>query len=291
MNSCCFGGYAELMDQTSWWRWDPIFKQTPEQWGLRGDSYLWQALAGYLEAEPSPKDASGAKSRLSALLWNLIDPNGPNKVHIAEFDHGGMSSGVVDKDTWRLRLEPLLHQSIGCEFEKRDQRQLEFAAFQEIVLPFAEGILLKSQLLSKTQLKRPQLEAVRSSISVEIRKIGDLVVPHLRPVDVSVGATFQFPLEQLEHLTWQKQPALDPGREQLILEHVCPVAELRDRVLRATNGFEIVQLLWTHMRLAWVTRAEDEKLTELGYQKVRPYPLVAYSNAGINIFDHPRVRT
>ena len=279
------------MEQTSWWRWDPIFKQTPEQWGLRGDSYLWQALAGYLEAEPSPKDASGAKSRLSAILWNLIDPNGPNKVHIAEFDHGGMSSGVVDKDTWRLRLEPLLHQSIGCEFEKRDQRQLEFAAFQEIVLPFAEGILLKSQLLSKTQLKRPQLEAVRSSISVEIRKIGDLVVPHLRPVDVSVGATFQFPLEQLEHLTWQKQPALDPGREQLILEHVCPVAELRDRVLRATNGFEIVQLLWTHMRLAWVTRAEDEKLTELGYQKVRPYPLVAYSNAGINIFDHPRVRT
>ena len=291
MNSCCFGGYAELMDQTSWWRWDPIFKQTPEQWGLRGDSYLWQALAGYLEAEPSPKDASGAKSRLSAILWNLIDPNGPNKVHIAEFDHGGMSSGVVDKDTWRLRLEPLLHQSIGCEFEKRDQRQLEFAAFQEIVLPFAEGILLKSQLLSKTQLKRPQLEAVRSSISVEIRKIGDLVVPHLRPVDVSVGATFQFPLEQLEHLTWQKQPALDPGREHLILEHVCPVAELRDRVLRATNGFEIVQLLWTHMRLAWVTRAEDEKLTQLGYQKVRPYPLVAYSNAGINIFDHPRVRT
>ena len=279
------------MEQTSWWRWDPIFKQTPEQWGLRGDSYLWQALAGYLEAEPSPKDASGAKSRLSAILWNLIDPNGPNKVHIAEFDHGGMSSGVVDKDTWRLRLEPLLHQSIGCEFEKRDQRQLEFAAFQEIVLPFAEGILLKSQLLSKTQLKRPQLEAVRSSISVDIRKIGDLVVPHLRPVDVSVGATFQFPLEQLEHLTWQKQPALDPGREQLILEHVCPVAELRDRVLRATNGFEIVQLLWTHMRLAWVTRAEDEKLTELGYQKVRPYPLVAYSNAGINIFDHPRVRT
>ena len=291
MNSCCFGGYAELMEQTSWWRWDPIFKQTPEQWGLRGDSYLWQALAGYLEAEPSPKDASGAKSRLSAILWNLIDPDGPNKVHIAEFDHGGMSSGVVDKDTWRLRLEPLLHQSIGCEFEKRDQRQLEFAAFQEIVLPFAEGILLKSQLLSKAQLNRPQLEAVRSSISVDMRKIGDLVVPHLRPVDVSVGATFQFPLEQLEHLTWQKQPALDPGREQLIQEHVCPVVELRDLALRATSGFEVVQLLWTHMRLAWVTRAEDEKLTQLGYQKVRPYPLVAYSNAGINIFDHPRVRT
>ena len=291
MNSSCFGGYAELMEQTSWWRWDPIFKQTPEQWGLRGDSYLWQALAGNLEAEPSPKDASGAKSRLSAILWNLIDPNGPNKVHIAEFDHGGMSSGVVDKDTWRFRLEPLLHQSIGCEFEKRDQRQLEFAAFQEIVLPFAEGILLKSQLLSKAQLNRPQLEAVRSSISVDMRKIGDLVVPHLRPVDVSVGATFQFPLEQLEHLTWQKQPALDPGREHLIQEHVCPVVELRDLALRATSGFEVVQLLWTHMRLAWVTRAEDEKLTQLGYQKVRPYPLVAYSNAGINIFDHPRVRT
>ncbi len=291
MNSCCFGVYAELMEQTSWWRWDPIFKQTPEQWGLRGDSYLWQALAGYLEAEPSPKDASGAKSRLSAILWNLIDPNGPNKVHIAEFDHGGMSSGVVDKDTWRFRLEPLLHQSIGCEFEKRDQRQLEFAAFQEIVLPFAEGTLLKSQLLSKAQLNRPQLEAVRSSISVDIRKIGDLVVPHLRPVDVSVGAACQFPLEQLEHLTWHKQLALDPGREHLIQEHVCPVVELRDLALRATSGFEVVQLLWTHMRLAWVTRAEDEKLTQLGYQKVRPYPLVAYSNAGINIFDHPRVRT
>ena len=291
MNSCCFGVYAELMEQTSWWRWDPIFKQTPEQWGLRGDSYLWQALAGYLEAEPSPKDASGAKSRLSAILWNLIDPNGPNKVHIAEFDHGGMSSGVVDKDTWRFRLEPLLHQSIESEFEKRDQRQLEFAAFQEIVLPFAEGTLLKSQLLSKAQLNRPQLEAVRSSISVDMRKIGDLVVPHLRPVDVSVGATFQFPLEQLEHLTWHKQPALDPGREHLIQEHVCPVVELRDLALRATSGFEVVQLLWTHMRLAWVTRAEDERLTELGFQKVRPYPLVAYSNAGINIFDHPRVRT
>jgi hypothetical protein len=285
------------MEQTSWWRWDPIFKQTPEQWGLRGDSYLWQALAGYLEAESSPKDASVAKSHLSAVLSNLLDPEGSNEAHLAQFAHGGMSSGFIDKEAWRLTFEPLLHQSIESEFEKRDQRQREFAAFHEIVLPFAEGILLKSQLLSKAQLNGPQLEAVRSSISVDIRKVGDLVVPHLRPVDVSVAATEiftptgQFQLEQLEHLTWQKQPTLDPGREHLILEHVCPVAELRDRALRAKSGLEVVQLLWTHMRLAWVTRAEDEKLTELGYKKVRPYPLVAYSYAGINVFHLNRVRT
>ena len=206
------------MEQASWWRWYPIFKQTPEQWGLRGDSYLWQALAGYLEAEPSPKDASVAKSHLTAVLSNLLHPDGSHEAHMTQFSHGGMSSGFVDRGTWRLTFEPLLHQSIESEFAKRDQRLRELTTFQEIVLPFAEGILLKSQLLSNAQLNGPQLEAVRSSISVDIRKVGDLVVPHLRPVDVSVGAADRFPIEQLKHLTWQKQPALDPGREHLILE-------------------------------------------------------------------------
>jgi len=282
------------MDLTTWWRWNPIFEKTPEQWGLRGDAFLWQALAGFLETEPSPADPAGAKAQLSARLWNLLDPKGADSVRIDQFAHGGMSSGYVHKETWRARLEPLLLQNIDGEFAIADQRQQEFQAFQEIVMPFAEGMFLKSKLLSHTSLDSAQAEAVKSSISVDIRKVGDLVVPHLRLTDVSVAATETFsPTEsftcgQLSRLTWQQQPGVDPGRNLLILEHVCTVVSLRELVLQAHSGMEIVQLLWTRMRLAWITRAEDEKLTELGYKKNRPFPLVAYSEAGIKIFDHYR---
>jgi hypothetical protein len=283
------------MEQATWWRWDPIFQKTPQQWGLRGDAFLWQALIGYLETEPSPVDPTGAKFQLSARLWDLLDPECADAMRIDQFAHGGMSSGYVDKETWRTKLEPLLLRNIEGEFAIAEQRQQEFLAFQEIVLPFAEGMFLKSKLLSHTSLDSAQVEAVRSSISVDIRKVGDLVVPRLRLTDVSVGATEtftptgSFTRGQLSRLTWQQQPGVDPGRNLLILEHVCPVVSLRELVLQAHSGIEIVQLLWTRMRLAWVTRAEDEKLTELGYEKNRPFPLVAYSEAGIKIFDHYRL--
>jgi len=269
------------VEATQWWRWDPIFKKTPRGWPLRGSAFLWQALIGYLETEPSPADPAAAKAQLSARLWDLLDPEGPDVIHMDQFDHGGMSSGSVNKEGWRADIEPLLLGSIDAEFALADQRQEEFQAFQEIVLPFAEGMFLKSQLLSHASLNSAQAEAVRSSISADIHKVGDLVVPHLRLTDVSVEAFSTFAWEQFK-LTWLQQQGF------LVLDHVCPVVSLRELIFQAHSGIEIVQLLWRRMRLAWVTRAEDEKLTELGYKENRPFPLVAYSEAGIKIFDHLR---
>lgn len=90
-----------------------LFRQEPEQWGLRGDPYVWQALAMHLKDMPLPEELSEFERRLKDAFRTIVgidldDDSAPEAVFREEFAHGGMSSGQVSVPTWRDRLVPLL---------------------------------------------------------------------------------------------------------------------------------------------------------------------------------------
>ena len=87
-----------------------LFEPEPSQWGLRGDPYLWQALAERFQLTPLP-DSQAALSELlrhafSELTGKPMSTAEP--FHVERFAHGGMSSGLILPEFWRETAVPLL---------------------------------------------------------------------------------------------------------------------------------------------------------------------------------------
>lgn len=87
-----------------------IFEPTPEQWGLRGDPYLWESLRNYFEQEGLPEDIDEFEIELIKLFKlktgkSVFDMY---SVFVDEYAHGGMSSGHIAIDKWRDSFIPLL---------------------------------------------------------------------------------------------------------------------------------------------------------------------------------------
>ncbi|WP_368184450.1 hypothetical protein [Aestuariibius sp. HNIBRBA575] len=96
-----------------------IFAQTGgaagPRWGLRGDPLLWDALKDHFTTHPDPSDISDFKARLHQLINDIIGMNlqtAPAHIPVPAFyrENGGMSSGMVARDTWLLELVPLLEE-------------------------------------------------------------------------------------------------------------------------------------------------------------------------------------
>ncbi|WP_173096692.1 hypothetical protein [Actinomadura verrucosospora] len=89
-----------------------LFEERPEQWGLRGDPYVWEALQERLRGTPVPAEAGEVEGLLldafRAVVGVDLTTAPEEAVYREEFAHGGMSSGSVHLPTWRERLVPLL---------------------------------------------------------------------------------------------------------------------------------------------------------------------------------------
>jgi len=100
-----------------------LFDPEPQTWGLRADPYLWRALRAHLAGQEIP----GSPGELADLLHQAFrelagtdlasDP--ATSVYLEQYEHGGMSSGMISLDTWRTRLLPMLTErartrSGGC---------------------------------------------------------------------------------------------------------------------------------------------------------------------------------
>ncbi|MFI8233970.1 hypothetical protein ACIGDI_34715 [Streptomyces sp. NPDC085900] len=89
-----------------------LFDPEPEQWGLRGDPYVWRALRGHLSGTDIPASVAEVSSLLRVAFSEVVgvdlDTERESQVYREQYAHGGMSSGHVDLDTWRGRLMPLL---------------------------------------------------------------------------------------------------------------------------------------------------------------------------------------
>jgi len=88
-----------------------LFDPEPEQWGLRGDPYLWREMKASFTKAPLPQ--SGADFR-DILLREFHELAGVPLSEIAEmhyverYAHGGMSSGHISSDFWTKRALAML---------------------------------------------------------------------------------------------------------------------------------------------------------------------------------------
>lgn len=86
-----------------------------------------------------------------------------------------------------------------------------------------------------------------------------------------------------EDITWVNQPRYDPGRKNLLLEHKNPLEEIWKKILIEPSKTE--EILSEYNVVVWVSRAEDDRLNELGYRSNRPDSDKAYAEAGIKILN------
>lgn len=89
-----------------------LFTPEPEQWGLRGDPYLWRALREALDETSVPSTDEGVDNLLVDRIKDLTGVDLRQELQEAlyreEFAYGGMSSGQIHVPTWRDRFVPLL---------------------------------------------------------------------------------------------------------------------------------------------------------------------------------------
>jgi hypothetical protein len=81
-----------------------------------------------------------------------------------------------------------------------------------------------------------------------------------------------------EKLTWNNQTRYDPGRKELIYEHMTTVSNLRDSIIKNPQN---IKTILQSSRVVWITRAENNELTRLGFNSKRPDPELAYRTANI----------
>lgn len=81
-----------------------LFGQEPDQWGLRGDPYLWQELRQAFEKEGVPVLTAEFHNRLNelyqALIGEKIDVS--ENVYIERYPLAGISGGMVSSKFWRV---------------------------------------------------------------------------------------------------------------------------------------------------------------------------------------------
>lgn len=157
--------------------------------------------------------------------------------------------------------------------------------FGDLTRPFARGIhdLLLALGDPALELNKHQAARVREAVSVSLRKVCDVLVPDARHPEVSVAAAQRAATlgVDLRTQTWQTQPKFDPRRIVFQYEHMRPIVAIRIALGLATSPDDVVETIRRDLRLAWITKEENLRLTSLGYNSVRPDPDTAYADAGI----------
>lgn len=93
-----------------------LFAPAPEQWGLRGDPFVWAEMANVFRSEKIPETERGLIERIEATFQQITGRKlptngviGEEEIHFVErFSLGGMSSGQVSLSFWHQIAIPLL---------------------------------------------------------------------------------------------------------------------------------------------------------------------------------------
>lgn len=93
-------------------RFAEVFRRRPAQFGLRGDSYLWDELSRILAMTAVPSSGFEASDALRAAIQEAVGESihaANRTVYVSRFDPGtGMSRGVVSLDWWAQTGIPIL---------------------------------------------------------------------------------------------------------------------------------------------------------------------------------------
>ena len=83
--------------------------------------------------------------------------------------------------------------------------------------------------------------------------------------------------------TWSNQTKYDPGRKVFHFEHFNTVKSIILKCLECKDAKELETVLEENIKIAWILKEEDRRLTTLGFRSNRDNPEEAYRNAGIEI--------
>jgi hypothetical protein len=146
--------------------------------------------------------------------------------------------------------------------------------------PFSISIFAKARALSSPELKDSHRSRLRESISDDIKKASNF---HPHRMSKAAQAKALALNVNLEEKTWHDQHSFDPGRQLFIVEHMVTVSELRERCLRVSDQDGVLAVLTNDLRIVWILREEDERLTALKYRSKRP--ATAYEEALIELWE------
>lgn len=151
-----------------------------------------------------------------------------------------------------------------------------------LLRPFACSIRAKVRALTQLELTNGQRARMLEAISDDIKKCTNFIVPKESQAAHKEAAQLGI---NLRSKNWHDQPQFDRGRKRFHLEHFVPVSAIRDACLRETSELKILKLLKSQLRVVWILKREDAKLTQLGYRSKRQNPDNAYRNAKILLVD------
>jgi hypothetical protein len=146
---------------------------------------------------------------------------------------------------------------------------------------FAVAMFAKVEAIRSLDLTKRQRARLRESIASDVRKACDI----LATVQVSEAAN-QEALSlglRLQDKDWHHQPKFDPDRARFHLEHVQTVSAVCEAVCEQPSMEGVLEVLKQNLRVAWILKAEDQRLTALGFRHKRPDPDAAYWAAGIHL--------
>mgnify|MGYP003483743025 CR=1 FL=1 len=94
-----------------------FFEETPTQWGLRGDSSLWQEMKEKLASTALPDSTYEFEVILHDLFKELtgVSVKQRNNVFVERYEGVGLSSGTVSSAYWIKTLIPLLLKRFRSE--------------------------------------------------------------------------------------------------------------------------------------------------------------------------------
>jgi hypothetical protein len=159
----------------------------------------------------------------------------------------------------------------------RNQRIVELA---DLLRPFASSIHAKAGAVRDLDLTANQRARVLESISDDIKKCTNFVVPRVSVAAMRAAARCKI---DLRTKNWHDQVRFDRGRRVFHLEHLVPVSAIRKACLERESEAGVLEVLCTRLQIVWILKTEDAKLTKLGYRSDRSEPEAAYRAAGIEI--------
>lgn len=93
-----------------------IFTPEPDQWGLRGDPFLWQLLKEQYQTVELPYPPKALREEIFRIFADLTGerPVSGKHYYAEQFakTHVGMSTGWLSGDFWQLTAIPLLTERL-----------------------------------------------------------------------------------------------------------------------------------------------------------------------------------
>lgn len=156
--------------------------------------------------------------------------------------------------------------------------------FEQLCGLFVKSLLDKAHAYAGPELTKFQRSRLGESMTADIRKLGDMVFPAARRPLISSAAKAQADSlgHDLRRETWHSQKAID-GYKVFTYEHLFPVRQIRAALGRCSDVDDALDVIDQMLWVAWITKDEDKRLSDLGFTSSRPDPYFAYEKAGIEL--------